>query len=187
MILVGYQGIKGSNSEKAAIELCKKHKFQDARLVPLVSSFNVIENIVSQTIDYGVVAMRNNTGGTVKESVQSLQFMKVKFVDEITLKITHHLFVKDASITKDQIKAIASHTQAFIQCQKSLLEKYPNIELIPDEDTATAAMKLRIDLFEPTTAVLCRKSAGKHHQLFLLEEHLEDRKDNKTTFEMYRL
>lgn len=187
MILVGYQGIKGSNSEKAAIELVKKQGLQDVKLVPLVSSFNVIENIVLKTIDFGVVAMRNNTGGTVKESIQSLKYMKVKYVDEITLKIAHHLFVKDASITKDKIKAIASHSQAFIQCEKNLLMLYSSIELIPDEDTATAAMKLRIGLLEPSTAVLCRKSAGVHHGLYLLEEHLEDKRDNKTTFEMYSL
>ncbi len=185
MVLIGYQGVKGSNSEEAARLLAIKHHFKDYRLIPLVSSFNVIENVLSKNVDYGVIAMRNNTGGTVKESMQSIYNMEVLKVDSITLPIHHFLFVKDKLVVKADILHIASHSQALIQCAHHLSENYPNVILISDEDTATAAIKLRIDLFDRNTAVICRENAGISNGLFLLESFLEDREDNSTDFDMY--
>lgn len=185
MILIGYQGIKGSNSEEAAKQLAVKRKMKNYRLLPLVSSFNVLENVVNGMIDFGVIAIKNNTGGTVRESDQSLLYMDVKQVDSITLPIYHYLFVKNDGIEKEDIETIASHSQALIQCEKTLKNHYPSVELITDEDTATAAIKLRLGLFDSKTAVLCRKNAGYDNGLFLLDSHLEDREDNTTDFNMY--
>lgn len=184
MIVIGYQGIKGSNSEVAAIELAAKQGFEDVTYIPLVSSFNVLESVNQGVVDYGVIAMYNNTGGHVKESEHALAYIPVTKIDEITLPIEHHLFVKDTSILIKDINEISSHLQALVQCQKTL-EQYHDIKLVPDEDTATAAMKLRLDLLPRTTAVLCRKEAGEYNQLHLIKTHLEDRSDNTTTFHMY--
>jgi len=186
VITIGYQGIKGSNSEEAARALSIKHKFKDYTLLPLVSSFNVLDNVAQGTIDYGVVAMKNNTGGTVSESIQSLKYLDVKLVDTITLPIHHYLYVKNDSISKDGITQIASHKQALIQCETTLKTDFPGVELLSDEDTATAARKLRLELFDDTTAVLCRKNAGEFNDLYLLQSNLEDRSDNTTDFNMYK-
>jgi len=185
VITIGYQGIKGGNSEEAAKQLVEKQQLKDVTLIPLVSSFNVLQNVMLGNIDYGVIAMKNNTGGVVKESVQSLQYMDVVFVDEITLPIYHFLFVKDNAVKKEDITCIASHSQALVQCQKTLQSQYEGISLVEDEDTATAAIKLHLDLFPRTTAVLCRENAGYDNQLFLLDAHLEDRNDNTTDFHMF--
>jgi len=187
LLLIGYQGIKGSNSEQAAKEIAQKMDLSDYRLIPLVSSFNVIENIINKTIDYGVVAMKNNTGGIVKESHQSLMNADVRLVEEVTLPIHHFLFVKNKEVTKDKITQIASHSQALIQCKNTLMQKYPMIPLIADEDTATAAIKLRIDLFDEYTAVLCRENAGIDNGLYLLDSYLEDDPGNTTDFSMFGL
>lgn len=184
-MLIGYQGIKGSNSEMAARKLAENHGLRQAVFVPLVSSFNVLESLSLNVIDYGVIAMHNNTGGKVKESHHALKYIPVKFIDDITLPIEHHLYVKDKTINFLHITQITSHLQALIQCQNNLKQKFPKITLTTDEDTATAAMKLRLELLPDTCAVLCRKEAGEYNQLHLVEEHLEDRVDNTTTFHMY--
>lgn len=186
MIKIGYQGIQSSNSEAAALEFVKLAKLKNYIMFPLVSSFNVLDNVDNGNIDYGIIAYRNNTGGTVKESIQALKFLELQLVKEITIPISHYLFVKNDTLSIDSITAIASHPQAFVQCQQTLAKHYPNALLISDEDTATAARKLRLELFDENTAVLCRKNAGEKNDLHLIHSNLEDRNDNSTTFRVYK-
>lgn len=185
MIRIGYQGIHNSNSEEAAKQFVKKHGFKDYILLPLVSSFNVLDNVEMDNIDFGVIAYENNTGGKVIESVEAIKALDLKIFDTITIPIHHFLFVKNSSIKENDIEAIASHPQAFTQCKNSLANLFYDIPLLKDEDTATAARKLRLNLFNENTAVLCRLNAGKSNNLHLLKSNLEDRNDNTTTFKVF--
>lgn len=186
MIRIGYQGIYNSNSEEAAKQFVKKQGFKEYILLPLVSSFNVLDNVEMGNIDYGVIAYKNNTGGKVVESVQAIKFLQLELFDTITIPIHHYLFVKNNTIKEKDIEAIASHPQAFTQCKNNLSRDFFDIPLIKDEDTATAARKLRLELFNEKTAVLCRLNAGKSNNLFLLKSNLEDRNDNTTTFKIFK-
>ena len=186
MKIIGYQGIEGSNSEEAARLLAEQLKIKDFILLPLVSSLNVLSCVESEKTDYGVIAVKNNHGGIVQESKDALLNSKLKRTGLIEIDIHHYLFVKDDTVTAKDIKFIASHPQAFIQCQNTLKNDFEGVELVADEDTATAAKKLANGIFSSQTAVLCRKNAGVMNNLFLLREHLEDNNDNKTTFELYQ-
>ena len=185
MIIIGYQGVEGSNSEKAALDLSVKNKFEDVQLLPLVSSFNVLDNVIKKRVQYGVIAVENSQGGRVVESDVVLKHLDLKKIDQITISISHYLFVKNENINKKDIRMIASHPQAFKQCKKTLENQFSKVELLGDEDTATAARKLALGIFNDDVAVLCRKNAGEMNGLYLLESNLEDSSDNKTTFEMY--
>lgn len=185
MIVIGYQGVEGSNSEQAALELAMKNKFKEFQLLPLVSSFNVLDNVIKKRVQYGVIAVENSSGGRVVESEIVLKHLNLKKVDQITISISHFLFAKNDKISKNDIRKIASHPQALKQCTQTLEELFPTIELETDEDTATAARKLSLGIFNDSVAVLCRKNAGEMNGLHLLMSHLEDSQDNKTTFEMY--
>ncbi len=185
MVIIGYQGVEGSNSEKAAFELAKKNGFKEFQLLPLVSSFNVLDNVIKKRVNYGVIAVENSKGGRVLESDMVLKHLNLEKRDQITLPINHFLFVKNENVDETDIKRIASHPQAFKQCTNNLSHNYRNVELVKDEDTATAARKLSLGIFDDSVAVLCRKNAGEMNGLYLLESHLEDTDDNKTTFEMY--
>lgn len=185
MIKIGYQGITNSNSEEAARKFVENMGFKDYLLLPLVSSFNVLDSVANEKIEYGVVAYENNTGGKVIETVQTLKYLNLNLVDTITIPIHHYLFVKDKSISEKDIEAIASHPQAFTQCYSNLNKFFLDVPLIKDEDTATAARKLSLNLFTYNTAVLCRLNAGKDNNLHLLKSNLEDRNDNTTSFKVF--
>ena len=185
MKIIGYQGIEGSNSEEAARLLAKKQNIKDYLLLPLVSSLNVLTCVETGKTDYGVVAIKNNHGGTVKESFDALYNSPLYRLDSITIPIHHFLYLKDHDVNLEEVKYISSHPQAFMQCKKRLNDLFPQVELVPDEDTATAARKLGNGIFSRQTAVLCRKNAGKMNNLFLAESNLEDNQDNKTEFEIY--
>lgn len=186
MKIIGYQGIEGSNSEEAARLLAEKLDLKEYLLLPLVSSLNVLTCVETNKTDYGVIAIKNNHGGTVKESMDALYNSPLEKLDEITIPIHHFLYVKDESIEKENIKYISSHPQAFMQCKDTLENNYQHVELVPDEDTATAARKLGNGIFSKQIAVLCRKNAGEMNHLHLLSSNLEDNQNNKTTFEIYK-
>lgn len=185
MKIIGYQGIEGSNSEEAARLLAEKLQIKDYLLLPLVSSLNVLTCVETEKTDYGVIAIRNNHGGNVKESVDALYNSPLKLVDTVEIPIHHYLYVKDESIVLNNLNHIASHPQAFMQCERTLHHEFGDIHLVSDEDTATAARKLGNGIFSKTTGVLCRKNAGEMNNLHLIKSNLEDNDDNKTTFEMY--
>lgn len=75
-LLIGYQGIVGSNSETAAQLLFKniynENKYE-CELVPLTTSAKVFEALFTDKIDLGVVATRNSTCGNVMESMEALK------------------------------------------------------------------------------------------------------------------
>lgn len=185
MILIGYQGILNSNSEEAAKEFAKDFVNIDYILLPLVSSFNVLDNVNNGNIDFGVVAYENNNGGKVTETVKTVDHLNLNLVKEVVLPIHHFLFVKNSSVSLNDISKIASHSQALVQCQSNLNNSFPNVILVKDEDTATAARKLNLGLFDDNTAVICRLNAGFDNGLHLLMSNLEDNKNNKTKFRVY--
>lgn len=186
MKIIGYQGIEGSNSEYAARLLAEKLELHDYILLPLVSSLNVLTCVETNKTDYGVVAIRNNHGGSVKESVDALTNSPLKLIDKIEIPIHHFLYVKDSSVTKSDLNHICSHPQAFMQCKDTLSKDFKHVTLVADEDTATAARKLGNGIFSKTTGVLCRKNAGEMNHLHLSQSYLEDNNDNRTEFEMYK-
>lgn len=185
MKIIGYQGIEGSNSEEAARLLADKLNLKDYLLLPLVSSLNVLTCVETNKTDYGLVAIRNNHGGTVKESLDALTNSPLLKLDSIIIPIHHFLYVKNDTIKAKDINYISSHPQAFMQCKNTLEADFKSVELVPDEDTATAARKLGNGIFSNQTAVLCRKNAGEMNNLYLLQSNLEDNQDNKTEFELY--
>ncbi|MBN2877271.1 MAG: hypothetical protein JXL85_06430 [Bacilli bacterium] len=187
MKIIGYQGIEGSNSEEAARIWAENHLQEEYILLPLVSSLNVLTCVETEKVDFGVIAIRNNHGGVVKESMDALLNTPLKRTGSITIPIYHHLYVKDDTVTIDQIRFVVSHPQAFLQCEGTLKTKYGRLELVIDEDTATAARKLGNGILSKESAVLCRENAGKMNHLVLLESHLEDNENNQTEFEVYSL
>ncbi len=183
---IGYQGIEGSNSEEAAKRLAERLEITNANLIPLVSSKNVGDELQSGSIDYGVVAVRNSIGGLVEETREAIKPEEIEILGRETLTIHHCLFVKDDSITKEKIKRISSHPQALLQCKNNILKYIGSVELREIEDTAIGAKYLAEGILDSETGVLCRKNAGQAHNLFLLEENIEDRDDNETEFIIFR-
>ena len=55
---IGYQGMKGSNSEEAAKLMASKLGINVVEYVPLITSKAVIGELKRNRIDYGVVAVK---------------------------------------------------------------------------------------------------------------------------------
>lgn len=183
MIRIGYMGIPFSNSEHAA-EMMIQRMDDEVELVPLTDSENVVKALLSEEIDYGVVAVRNMVAGPVIETEKALESNpSVSSIAEISIAIHHCMFVKREGV---EVNSVASHVQALGQTYNNVERMFPGIKRIGVADTALAAEMLSDGRLPETTAVLCTKAAGINYGLHLLEENVEDDPDNWTDFALLR-
>ena len=183
MVKIGYMGIPLSNSEAATKGFVERMCI-DATLIPLMSSENVINALESKKIDLGVVAFENTIAGYVEETLKAIKGRDwVEVVDELDLPIHHFVFVRDPS---SRIKVIASHIHALMQSSGSIKRLYPDAKMLPVDDTAYAAEMLANGELDASHAVICKREAGEFHGLILAHEHVEDEKDNITTFRLIK-
>lgn len=185
MIKIGYQGIEGSNAEESAKNMVKQLKISDYKLVPLISSKNVIEKLKEKEIDYGVVAIENSIGGIVEETQKAIENTPLESVFTNILQIHQCLFVKPEIMPKD-VTCIASHPQALKQVRYNRLKYFPNVNEKEIEDTALAAKYLAEGKLDKKTAILCRKNTGKMYGLKLIYENMDDDNYNQTKFTMFK-
>lgn len=182
---IGYQGIEGSNSEASARSMAARLGWTEVEYVPLVHSRGVVEALLADEVDYGVMATLNHVAGVVQETETALRGLSYRMLALDCIPIHHCLFVKDPSVT--EIHTIASHIQALKQCRETLTREYPAARWREEEDTAIAARHLAESLLPPDTGVLCRRDAGEAFGLHLVRENLEDDAENATEFELIRL
>lgn len=187
MIRIGYQGIEGSNAEQAAKDLVKKLDLRDVEYVPLVDSPHVIKAMKTGETDFGVCAVYNSAAGMVLETFFATNGVELLIRGETTMNIHHCLFKKRDDIPDENLRFVASHILAIKQCENSIRYRYPQLKSIEVDDTGKAAKDLSEGELTEEYAVLCRKNAGEMFGLCLMDENIEDYKDNRTHFCLFEL
>lgn len=174
-MIIGFQGVKNSNSEFATNFFINKHNFKNIKKVPLVSSKGVVKALKEGKIDLGVVAIKNNLGGIVEATREAFQDCSVQILDTTKLQIHHCLFVYDKNCV-EKIDTILSHKQALLQCRDYINQKFPQIVVKEAEDTAICAYYLKNHKLSKNHAVICSKMAGEDNGLFMIDENIEDKR-----------
>ena len=180
---IGYQGDLFSNSEEASKLFVKKLQFCSFSLIPLTSSQNVVKNLISGNIDYGVMAIENIIAGPVIETKEALT-NQIDLIDTLSIPIHHSLFSKHKNTN---IQFVASHIQALNQTENNRKKFWKNLKEIECKDTALAAQLLSNGTYPDDYAVICRTDAGKFYNLHLIKENIEDNPNNKTFFGLFIL
>lgn len=183
-IKIVYQGVAGSNNEVAAKKFAQSMGFENINYIEGVSSKGVVQQLMDDNAQYGVVATYNNLVGDVRESTLALDGIRYNILATTKLHIHHALFVKDATCN---INTIASHPHALGQCAHYIEEKHPHATLKEISDTAIGARHLSSGELSEDTAILCRKNAGDDFNLHMLSENVADTIDNFTTFILFKL
>lgn len=162
--------------------IAAKSKFGDnAEYVPM-NTFQVCKSVYRRDVDIGILPIENNSAGFVEFTLDALYATnKIKVVDEIYLPIHHQLMSKTKSSTA--IKRIYSHSQAFIQCRKTLerLERRigHTFKRLVVESTALGA---EFASQEEDAAAIASEEVASRLKLNILTHDIEDRKDNTTRF-----
>ena len=185
-MVVGFQGIRGSNSELAAIELLKRAGIEDYQLEPCLSSREVVAKLFDRRVDLGALAIRNNAAGEVEESSRALRGYQFDEVARCSLPVIHCLFAKSSTVRPSDLRVIYSHEQALLQCRENVRQLCPEATLVPMDDTALAARSLAGGAYPENSGVICSRAAGTRFGLHLLKESLQDRPDNATEFVLLR-
>lgn len=151
----------------------------------LFTTDNVLKNLESGKIDYGLFAFVNSIGGIVAETAVVLGHYKFEFVHSFKTQISHTLMKLDSQ-NLSQINQIMAHDQVFRQCTNQLSRKYSHLKQISGTGNLTDNGSIALALSQnnlPNTAILMSNIMTEiYPNLETIEENLEDNPHNYTTF-----
>mgnify|MGYP006267965233 CR=1 FL=1 len=172
---VAFQGELGAFSEEAVYAL-----FESAELMPCAAFDDVFATVEGGAADRAVVPIENSVFGSVPINYDHLRQHDVQIVDELNLRIRHHLMgVEGAAL--DAVREVRSHPQALGQCRRFLRAHLPDAETQPMYDTAGAAQYVA-ETGSAAVVAIASKAAAVRYGLTVLAAEIEDDSQNFTRF-----
>ena len=170
---VAFQGEPGAYGEIAALDY-----FPKAKLLPAKSFQTVFEILESGKADFAVVPIENSIEGSINETYDLLLKTNMVVYGEIYQRIRHCL-IANPGTSSSEITSAYSHPQALAQCRAYLQKK--GLEPIPTYDTAGAVKLVKQEKMMQAAAIASKRAANLYG-MRILEESIEDKKNNFTRF-----
>jgi len=175
---IAYLGPPGTFTEEALDKFIKD--LSQVRKISFPTVVDVIRSVDRGEADEGLVPMENSIEGSVNITQDILTFeSEAKIIGEVTIPVKHSLIGKK-KIKLDNIKKVISHPHATAQCRKFLSTNLEDAEIIAANSTAEAVKILKEE--NDDIAAIGTKTAAKIYGLEIIENDIEDNKDNKTRF-----
>ena len=168
---VAFQGERGAYGEMATLQY-----FSNVKLLPLKSFQDVFDAAENGKVEYIVVPLENSIEGSINEIYDLLLQTKMTVVGEIYQRVRHCLIANRGA---KMIKYVHSHPQALAQCRIYLQNK--GLKPVPTYDTAGAAKMIKENKMADSAAI-ASKRAAELYDMEILDESIEDRKNNYTRF-----
>jgi len=172
---VAYQGEPGAFSEEAVYRT-----FHRADACPRATFEDVFSAVEEGRVERALVPIENAVFGSVRVNYDHLRTFGVTIVDELQLRISHHLMAPDGA-SVDDLKVVRSHTQALGQCRAWIRTHIPHVATEATPDTAGAARAVA-EAGDPTVAAIASRRAAERYGLTVLADGLEDDSANFTRF-----
>ncbi|MBE3089815.1 MAG: prephenate dehydratase [Actinobacteria bacterium] len=175
---IAYLGPPGTFTEEALDKFIKD--LSQVKKISFPTVADVIRSVDRGEADEGLVPMENSIEGSVNITQDILTFeSEAKIIGEVTIPVKHSLIGKK-NIKLDSIKKVISHPHAAAQCRKFLSTNLKDAEIIAANSTAEAVKILKEE--NDDIAAIGTKIAAKIYDLEIIENDIEDNKDNKTRF-----
>jgi prephenate dehydratase len=168
---VAFQGERGAYGEMATLQY-----FPDVKLLPLKSFQDVFDAAETGKVEYIVVPLENSIEGSINEIYDLLLQTKMNVVGEIYQRVRHCLIANRGT---KMIRYVHSHPQALAQCRAYLQNK--GLKPMPTYDTAGAVKMIKENKMVDSAAI-ASKRAAELYDMEILDEGIEDRKNNYTRF-----
>ncbi|MFL6308793.1 MAG: prephenate dehydratase [Nitrososphaera sp.] len=168
---VAFQGERGAYGEIAALRY-----FSEIKLLPLKSFQDVFDAAENGKVEYIVVPVENSIEGSINEIYDLLLQTKMNVVGEIYQRVRHCLIANRGA---KRIRYVHSHPQALAQCRVYLQNK--RLKPVPAYDTAGAVKTIKEKKMTDSAAVASERAA-QLYDMEILDEGIEDRKNNYTRF-----
>lgn len=177
MIKIGYLGPAGTFTEEALLYVSHGLEIDP---IAFLSVEDVAAAVGANEIGLGVIPIENSIEGSVNATLDMLIFeSEVKIVGEIIHQINNCLLIKQGSSIK-KIREVFSHPHALAQCRKYISNNLKNAAIRVANSTAEAARLVAETGI--STAAIGNRAAADIYGLEVLQEHIEDFKDNETRF-----
>ena len=168
---VAFQGERGAYGEMATLQY-----FHHIKLLPLKSFQDVFDAAETGKVEYIVVPLENSIEGSINEIYDLLLQTKMNVVGEIYQRVRHCLIANRGT---KMIRYVHSHPQALAQCRAYIQNK--GFRPVPTYDTAGAAKMIKENKMADSAAI-ASKRAAELYDMEILDEGIEDRKNNYTRF-----
>jgi prephenate dehydratase len=181
-IVVAFQGERGAYGEMAALQYFSPPSFnKEVTLLPLKSFadvFDAAEKNRKKKADFAVIPVENSIEGSVGEVYDLLLNTKLVAAGEVYQRVRHCLLA-NRGVRMQDVKTVYSHPQALGQCRSYLQAR--KLDAMPAYDTAGSAKMIKEQNLRDAAAIASRRAA-ELYDMEILEEGIEDRKNNYTRF-----
>lgn len=179
-LALGVFGSEGSFTEEAG-ESWAEREGVAARLVPEPDLERLFARLAGGELDLVCLPVANSVGGLVRATFETLGRHAFRPVGQVSVPVRHALVARPG-VEPATLQAVASHPQAFVQCERFLARTLPGAALVERGDTASAARDLARGELSDTTAVIASRRASLRFGLRVLAEDIQDVRDNRTVF-----
>jgi prephenate dehydratase len=152
---------------------------QQIQILPCMTFQRVFASVKNGEADFGVLAIENSLAGTILGNYSLLHDYPVSIIGEAYLPIEQNLLALPGQTVMD-IRVVRSHPMALLQCS-NFLEEHPHLQALEAADTAESAREIREHNLTGVAAVASRAAAARYG-LDILEERIENYKENYTRF-----
>ena len=172
--MVACQGVEGAYAQIACEKIFK------SPFIMYFKNFEAVFNAIDKGLcQYGILPIENSTAGSVKKVYDLMINHNFSIVRTFRLKVDHNLLVNPGAKLED-IKEIYSHEQAISQCSE-YLHNFPNVTIIPVENTAVAA-EMVAKSGRKDVAAISSRSCEELYGLECIASSVQDEKNNRTRF-----
>jgi prephenate dehydratase len=173
---LGFLGPPGSNGEDAALRYDP-----NAQGIPFETHSAIVEAVIRNAVEVGVIAIENSIEGPVSESIDAmLKHEAIQVCGEIVLAIEHFLIAAPGTQLKD-IEVITSHPQALAQCRQ-WLDELQQEQPLRFEAAFSTAGAVELAVKTPKHAGIGTRRAAEIYGGHIIATRLQDVSDNQTRF-----
>jgi chorismate mutase / prephenate dehydratase len=172
---VAFLGERGTFSEEAARILMG----EDGEMIPRPTFESLFAAIDEGSADYILAPLENSLAGSVHRCYDLLLESSLSIVAEIILPISHYL-IGCHGATLETIETVESHPVALAQCGR-FFDAHPHIKQVETNDTASSVRRV-LEGGDLSRAAIAGKRAAEIYGGAILQEHLEDHRENYTRF-----
>lgn len=170
---ISFQGEPGAYSEQAVFDY-----FGNVETVPCETFDAVFDSVVSGNSDAALAPIENSLAGSIHQNYDLLLRHNLYITGEYFLRVRHCLIAMPG-VKKEDIRKAISHPQALGQCAGYLRNRGVKMEQV--YDTAGSVKMLKESGARDVAAIASRRAADLY-EMQILEEGIEDNRENYTRF-----
>lgn len=172
---IAFQGERGAFSEEAALKITGAETTRVPRPT-FEAAFGAIDDGLA---DYILAPIENSLAGSVHRSFDLLVESDLHIIGEVIIPIVHNLIALPGASVED-LTVVESHPVALAQCEQFFIA-HPSVKRVAAEDTAGSVRDM-MKLGDSKRAAIASRRAAEIYGATILQEHLEDDRENYTRF-----